>query len=210
MSDNYSLSTEAAAIARPIIKQHHDHLLGRRVEFLFIERLDKKGKSQAITTGGGSHSLYGKAKLVTGLNAFLGATANDADDPQPFFVIVITKHFWDGAAKEFKEALIDHELSHCEYDSTKDKYSMVDHDVEEFTAIVKRHGAWKSDLDKFFKAAKQQSLAFESEPRAVATGPSASGEAEPAGNGGAATRTPKVRRIRGAKSKEQAHELLGG
>jgi len=156
MADQFSEAPDVETIGNKLIKKHHDHLSTRRVEFLFIERLDKDGNSQAIVTKG--KNLYGKAKLITGLNAFLAGM--HAGNETPFFVIVITKHFWTNASQEFKHALVDHELSHCWYDSEIDKYSLMDHDVTEFTAIVKRHGLWHHDLDMFFKAAKQQSLQF--------------------------------------------------
>lgn len=181
MADKYSPASDVALIGKKLIKQHHDHLSGRRVEFLFIERLDKDGQSQAITRKG--KSLYGQAKLVTGLNAYLACAPRAIEDPTPFFVILITKHFWTNASEEFKHALVDHELSHCWFDSEAEKYSMLEHDVTEFTAIVKRHGLWHHELDTFFKAAKQQHLGFEkdqaeSEPvtakRALAVVPPAS------------------------------------
>jgi putative metallopeptidase len=162
MADQYSEAADAAAIGKKLIKQHHDHLSGRRVEFLFVERLDKDGQSQAIVTKG--KNLYGKAKLVTGLNAFLASELDS--EARPFFVIVITKHFWTNASQEFKHALVDHELQHCWYDSESDRCSMIDHDVTEFTAIVKRHGLWHHDLDTFVKAAKQKSLQFDKEKEA--------------------------------------------
>lgn len=199
MPDTYSPADEPRKIGYELIKKHHDHLLGRRVEFLFVERKDKDGNSQAITRRG--KSLYGQAKLVTGLNAYLGT--HDLDELQPFFVILITKHFWTSASDLFKQALVDHELCHCEYDSETDKYSTVEHDVTEFTQIVKRHGLWNPGVEAFVKSAKQQSLAFD-EPQPP------SREAEAAGNGGAATRTPRVRLIRGARTKEQANKILGG
>lgn len=194
MADQFSPATEARAIGEKLIKKYHDHLATRRVEFLFVERLDKDGKSQAITKKGKNHLAH--AKLVTGLNAYL-ATAEE-DDAKPLFVIVITKHFWDGSTAEFKEALIDHELCHCLYDSETDKYSVEGHDVEEFTAIVKRHGGWKSDLDIFFKAAKQTKLSFGE----VVTAPPA-----PESPDTTPTRPPKVRRI---KNKTEAVTALGG
>lgn len=103
MPDQYSQANEVTTIARRLIKQHHDHLSTRRVEFLFVERFDKDGNSQAVTAKGGKN-LYGKAKLVTGLNAFLatGSVLIDLDEreagvsgdaPNPLFVILITKHF---------------------------------------------------------------------------------------------------------------------
>jgi hypothetical protein len=166
MSDQYSPADEPAEIGKKLIKKHHDHLSGRRVEFLYVERLDKDGNSQAITVKG--KSLYGKAKLVTGLNAYL--TGMHAANESPLFVILITKHFWTSASQEFKHALVDHELSHCWYDSENDKYSLLGHDVEEFVAIVRRHGAWEHGLDEFFKAAKQIKMAF-AEPAAKQPAP---------------------------------------
>ncbi len=200
MADIYSPADEPRKIGHQLIKKHHDHLSGRRVDFLFVERKDKDGNSQGITRRG--KNLYGQAKLVTGLSAYLAQVPYDSEwDGQPFFVIQITKHFWTNASDLFKQALVDHELCHCEYDSEKDKYSTVDHDVTEFVQIVKRWGLWNWEVEAFVKAAKQQSLAFDKEPQPA-------GEAEPANV--AAARTPKVRRIRGAKTKGQATTILGG
>jgi hypothetical protein len=217
MADKYTPASDVATIGKKLIKQHHDHLSGRRVEFLFIERLDKDGQSQAITRKG--KSLYGQAKLVTGLNAYLACAPRAIEDPTPFFVILITKHFWTNASEEFKHALVDHELSHCWFDSETEKYSMIEHDVTEFTAIVKRHGLWNHDVEVFVKAAKQQSLAFDEETSQARL--ASHEEAESISERSArppdqlapaevTLRTPKVRRIRGAKSKAQATEILGG
>lgn len=186
MPDTYSDAAEPLKIGRELIKKYHDHLSGRRVDFLFVERKDKDGNSQAITKRG--KNLYGQAKLILS-----GEATNEG--PEPFFVILITKHFWTNASDLFKQALVDHELCRCEYDSTTDKYSTVDHDVTEFTQIVKRWGLWNWEVEAFVKAAKQQSLAFESEPPPP----------EPANP--PAARTPKVRRI---KSKTDAVTALGG
>ncbi len=177
MPDQYSKAPDVADIGRTLIKKHHDHLSGRRVEFLFVERLDKDGHSQAITRRG--KNLYGQAKLVTGLNAYLASAiwTGDEGEAQPFFVILISKHFWTSASQEFKHALVDHELSHCWYDSEADRFSTIDHDVTEFTAIVKRHGLWHHELDVFFKAAKQTKLAFADEAKGEA-GETANGQAK--------------------------------
>jgi hypothetical protein len=162
MSEKFTPAREPTEIGRKLIKQNHDHLATQRVEFLFVERFDKDGNSQAITRRG--KNLYGKAKLVTGLYTYLARHSGDAEPP-PFFVILITKHFWEKASQEFKHALIDHELSHCWYDSDKDIWSMLDHDVTEFHAIVKRHGTWNYEIETFVNAAKQRSLQFDEETK---------------------------------------------
>jgi hypothetical protein len=203
MPDIYSPADEPRKIGHQLIKKHHDHLSGRRVDFLFVERKDKDGNSQAITKGVKNH--YGQAKLVTNLNAYLAGDGKY--EPQPFFVILITKHFWTNASDLFKQALVDHELCHCEYDSETDKYSTVDHDVTEFVEIVKRWGLWSCEVEAFVKAAKQQSLAFDNESQ-----PQSASEAEPAtGNGGgAAERSRKVHKLTRRIDKAKATEILGG
>lgn len=81
------------------------------------------------------------------------------------FVILLNKEVWE--SKEFvvekKKALLDHELMHIaealdkesepKYDSKGRKlFRMRGHDIEEFTDIIRRHGCYKSDLEKFAEA----------------------------------------------------------
>ncbi|MEO8277425.1 MAG: putative metallopeptidase [Thermoanaerobaculia bacterium] len=81
------------------------------------------------------------------------------------FVILLNRHFWtdERVTDEMREALLDHELSHAEISLDKTGEPKVDerdrlifrtrkHDIEEFTAIVTRHGVWKQDLQKFAQA----------------------------------------------------------
>ena len=56
-------------------------------------------------------------------------------------------------------ALIDHELCHIVRDVDSDSgFSMRSHDIEEFAAVVERHGAWKADVHHFLAAAKNAQL----------------------------------------------------
>jgi hypothetical protein len=68
---------------------------------------------------------------------------------------------------EQRRALLDHELSHFavkldkEGDEVRDTmgrlvYRIVKHDVEEFQAIVQRHGCWKADLELMAKTAMER------------------------------------------------------
>jgi hypothetical protein len=79
------------------------------------------------------------------------------------FVILLNKEVWDD--KEFtaekKRALIDHELCHaevaCDEETGSPKidvrgrkvWRIRKHDIEEFQAIVSRHGCYKRDLERF-------------------------------------------------------------
>ena len=155
----YELSSEVAKVAGILIKDHYPDLQRPRIVYLFQEKVDQK-TGQAVMPKSKGKNQYGKAKLVTGLNAFLASGDEETDDdgPKPFFVILITKVAWYRMSKEHKAALVDHELMHCEYDSEGDTLSIRDHDIQEFTEIVKRHGVWNNDLEMFFNAAKQLPL----------------------------------------------------
>jgi hypothetical protein len=79
------------------------------------------------------------------------------------FVILLNWEVWHDPefTKEKKSALLDHELCHAEVsrdqETGEDKFDergrrvwrTRKHDIEEFTEIVKRHGCYKRDLEKF-------------------------------------------------------------
>jgi Putative phage metallopeptidase len=88
------------------------------------------------------------------------------------FVILLNKEVWE--SKEFgverKSALLDHELMHIaeavdkegepKFDSKGRKlFRMRGHDIEEFSAIVRRHGCYKKDLEHFAEALLSKSQA---------------------------------------------------
>lgn len=81
------------------------------------------------------------------------------------FVILLNRDFWIDlrVTEPMREALLDHELSHAELALDKEGEPKIDernhlifrtrkHDIEEFTAIVGRHGVWKQDLQQFAQA----------------------------------------------------------
>lgn len=150
----YKLATEAAKIATPIMEEHHAHLLGVRVEFLFM---DKTPKSKGC-------DVWGRAKKVSGLPAFLALGPNTlpdfyADQPFDFFVVEISEEIWERLTAKGKKALVDHELSHCEIthdDEGNVNLSVVGHDIKEFSAVIRRHGLWNTSVEDFVKAGAEQ------------------------------------------------------
>lgn len=81
------------------------------------------------------------------------------------FIIVLNKEVWEDPdfTREKKLALVDHELCHAAPALDKDFERKQDelgrylwrtrkHDIEEFTAIVQRHGCYKRDLERFAEA----------------------------------------------------------
>jgi len=82
------------------------------------------------------------------------------------FVILLNREVWDHCDfdRTKKLALLDHELCHAEIvldkDSGEPKYDergrnvwrVRKHDIEEFQAVIERHGCYKRDLEYFAKA----------------------------------------------------------
>lgn len=76
------------------------------------------------------------------------------------FIILLSPTFWDGADENGQRALLDHELSHAtlkhgadgepvEDERGRRVYRIRKHDLEEFAAVVERHGCYKRDLEAF-------------------------------------------------------------
>lgn len=85
----------------------------------------------------------------------------------PDFLIVLDHAWWEIASLRSREILVFHELKHCaqrhnklgeamfERDSGRPVWNIVGHDVEEFTSVVGRYGAWNAELAEFINAAKE-------------------------------------------------------
>lgn len=79
-------------------------------------------------------------------------------------IIEIAKDVWAEALPTFQEALMDHELSHVGIDMNEDGTPKMDeltnrvmvrikpHDIEEFDAVLERHGPYHKDLRQFLDA----------------------------------------------------------
>lgn len=150
----FRVATAVQGIADELIQKHHSHLLGVRVQCLFLDKTPKsKGKEQ-----------WGRAKKISGLPAFLAddpdRLPNDYEDQPPdFFVIEISEEAWDGLKPRGRRALVDHELSHCEIETDDEgrvSLAIVDHDVTEFEAIIRRHGLWNDSVKEFVEAGAEQ------------------------------------------------------
>lgn len=156
---------EVQAIAELLIAKHHQHLLGVRIEYLF--------RKTAQETNG--RIILGTASLVSGRGAFLARStiidtgtgevvSLDSDElvePAKFFVIDIALDTWGyddgdghrvGLTDAQRLALVDHELCHCAV--YEGNLKMRAHSIEEFSAIINRHGLWKPDLEWFAEVIK--------------------------------------------------------
>lgn len=136
---DYTHAHEVKRIAEELIDKHHDHLDGVKIEYVFLSQPPKdKGKE-----------LLGRAKKKSGLDAYLYATAAESkNDPKDFFVIEISQPGWDILDQKQKRALVDHELCHL-WVNEEGKLTMLPHDVEEFSQVIKRHGLYLADIEHF-------------------------------------------------------------
>lgn len=84
----------------------------------------------------------------------------------PRFLVVLDEQYWAQATDLQREILVFHELSHIRqkvdrYGAPRfDKdgrpvYGLHGHDVEEFTQVVARYGAWHDDIRAFVAAANE-------------------------------------------------------
>lgn len=75
------------------------------------------------------------------------------------FLIWIDGYTAYRAGDEFLTAVIDHQLCHCRYNAEKRRLYIAKHDVEEFTAVIKRNGSYLPSLTFAAEAfAEQPSL----------------------------------------------------
>jgi hypothetical protein len=140
-------------MAQEIIRKSHPGLEGVQIRFMFRSKASKRG---GAVTLGSTRVISGLAAvLATPVEELQAARAVQGPDYMPsFFVIDLAEDYWADMAEDGKKALIDHELCHCGIDPETGNLGLIDHDVQEFTAIIERHGIWKPDLAKFAKASK--------------------------------------------------------
>lgn len=118
---------EIVALADELIEAHHPHLRDLNIGLLM--------RSEASRSGG--KEIWGKAKKA---GAELRTLLN-LD-----FVIWLAADVWWRLEDNQRRALVDHELTHCGVNA-EGAPTMIGHDFEEFTSIVKRHGLWRTALE---------------------------------------------------------------
>jgi hypothetical protein len=147
----YWRAREVEDVVRQLVPLHHDHLDRQDVTIRCVYR-DTPARSRGKI-------VLGKARKVAGLNAHLvGLVRRDdlGDDPADFFVIEVPHEVWQALKPSERRALVDHELCHfwvaIPEDPDEDRQLvMLGHDLEEFRAVVERHGLWRPDLTEFAK-----------------------------------------------------------
>ena len=131
--ETFHNAEQPAAIAKVILPPVHSHLLNANIAYVFKKEMKTR-----------SRRILGKAgKAGSKIEFFAGFD----------FVIEFNWEEWLIASNHQRVALVDHELCHFGREEDEKtgatKWVLVEHDVEEFGAIVNRWGLWKSDLMAF-------------------------------------------------------------
>lgn len=114
---------------------YHSHLERKSIIFLFKKSMTPNGTAQICSKQ---------------INAILSIYDTEVD-----FIICLNWQIWNVLNIKQKAALVDHELEHCKYDED-DRPIMIDHDIEEFTCIVERHGLWTTGLQRMEQTMKRR------------------------------------------------------
>lgn len=123
---------EAKVIAERLIPAHHDHLAEAKFEYLFTDADVKKRGCRVL----------GKVRTTNDLLKYF----SEAD-----FIMIFPSVAWKRLNEKQKPALVDHELCHCAKKEQKGEiiYFTRGHSIEEFSAVVDRHGLWIEAVQRF-------------------------------------------------------------
>lgn len=155
----YPVDDDLRATANRLINDHFTHLGPKRVEFIFVLERDANNRELAPKSKG--KDVWGRARVISGLAAYFATAEEDRYKiPDKFFVIEIAKPIWERLENpKHKEALLHHELSHCELSETGQP-TIAPHSLEEFTPTVREYGAWRMDVQAFIQAGVEQMPLF--------------------------------------------------
>lgn len=132
---------EVAEVASKLIDEYHSHLVEAKIAYLFREG---PWSSQDRTTWGKAYKVSGRDNFLTGYD----------------FYLVINREVWHALDEASRTALIDHELMHCSRgDDDKNGnpvWSMRGHGLEDFNAVVRRHGMWNEAVKRYLAAAEKR------------------------------------------------------
>jgi hypothetical protein len=140
---DYKDAPEVREIAADLVAEHHKHLEAVRIAFAFTDKAGKKSGKTALE----------KVSIESGKTVWFAAGAPDVYHGGKFFLLAFPEFEWECLKDDQKRALVDHALSHCGKDPESGDLCLWPHDIEEFSAVVERHGLWIDDLREFVEAA---------------------------------------------------------
>jgi len=145
--------------AKVLAFPEHRHLVENDIDIEWLMRRDEK-VSRGRRVLGSVHEPMVQGELRPVFEWLLGKTLGRL----PQFLIILDADYWQTASMRDREILIFHELSHIQQKLDRfgsprvDRdgnpvYGLIGHDVEEFTSVVARYGAWNDEIQNFIYAA---------------------------------------------------------
>ena len=141
--DKFSFAEDVHDVAARVIDKWHSDLAEAKIVYLFkdVDTWNSKGKT-----------VFARTCKAPEQWQFLAGCD---------LLVIVNKKVWERLDYKQRDALIDHELCHVLKDIDEKgnpKWSMVTHDVEEFAAVIQRHGMWMDELKKFMRVAQQMTI----------------------------------------------------
>jgi hypothetical protein len=139
---------EPAKIAEDLIARYHPHLEEASILYLFTTQERKKCDRVRLAS----------AKKFSAMERYLSSLHVDAEasasiDAGADFLILFDVKQWSILRDDQRVALVDHECCHCarfevitRHDDVELVWGIKGHDVEEFHAVLERHGFWQPDI----------------------------------------------------------------
>lgn len=138
-------------------REYHPELLA--ADFIILTR------SPAAQKGG--KAVFGSVKKAS-------AEAQGLAGQKADYILTISIEDWNILRDRQRRALLDHELSHCQGKEDEEtgamKWGLVGHDIEEFSAVLKRWGAWSEDIVQVVETLQQLDLFGAPDPAAEKKG----------------------------------------
>lgn len=138
----YGEAETVEAVANKIIPTYHSELATAKIRYIGVDTGSKKG----------GRPVLGKVRKVSGALHYMLDETN--------FIIEIPMDSWNPMNEAQRTALVDHLLERCtgeedEKNGGAMKWMVREPDVQEFTTILRRHGAWTVDLEGLVSVAQQ-------------------------------------------------------
>jgi hypothetical protein len=139
MAKVYGIADTVEQIALKLIPSYHPELATARVKYIYVDTASKES----------GRPVLGKVRKISGVLQFL----LEVD-----FLIEVALDEFNELGVEQRTALIDHLLERC-YGEEDEKsgemsWKIRKPDVQEFSSILQRHGAWNEELNGFVSIAK--------------------------------------------------------
>lgn len=140
MGKNYGEAEAVESFAKRLIPTFHPELATARIRYIYVDEGSKKA----------GRPILGKVRKISGALEYL----TELD-----FLIEVALDQWNDLGENQRTALVDHLLERCSGEedekSGEMKWAVREPDVQEFSAILKRHGAWNEDLNGFVSIAQE-------------------------------------------------------